>query len=309
MKSAILFLVFNRPDTTLEVFEAIKQAKPPRFYIAADGPRRNKVGETEKCVQVREIIMHGIDWNCEIRTLLRDENLGCGKAVSQAISWFFEQEEEGIILEDDVLPHPEFFEYCDILLERYRDNVNVKFISGRNALNGEAANLDSYYFSAFNYVWGWAAWRRTWDIYDFSLKAKTANEFNKVLDNYFDSMNIKRYWRNIFDIMKVDPFDTWDYQLTFSLWFDNAISILPNTNLIKNIGFGENATHTVNKQDLRKHLEYKSIFPITHPNKIVINNEADLNLQLRIENNTLTLIMYLIRYVKRRLIKIFRKLD
>ena len=200
MKSPILFLIFNRPDTTIKVFEAIKQARPTKLYIAADGPRPSKPNDTLMCSETREIVSQ-IDWECEVKTLFRKNNLGCGKAVSEAIKWFFENEEEGIIIEDDVLPHPDFFVYCDQMLEKYRHVDNVKFISGRNAILGNSIGNESYYFTAFNYVWGWAAWRRTWDIYDFTLELKTKQEFKKALDFYFEDKGIKRYWKTIFKKM------------------------------------------------------------------------------------------------------------
>ena len=168
MRSPILFLVFNRPDVTQRVFDAIRQARPPKLYIAADGPRKNKVGEVERCALVQEIVSQ-VDWPCEVSKLIRQENLGCKIAISSAIDWFFSKEPEGIILEDDCLPHPDFFPYCDELLERYRNNERVGMISGDNFQNGIKRGDGDYYFSQFCHIWGWASWARAWKKYDANL--------------------------------------------------------------------------------------------------------------------------------------------
>jgi hypothetical protein len=290
MKTPVLFLIFNRPQTTGKVFQIIREAKPSKLYIAADGPRKRKQREKEKCDETRSIV-NQVDWQCEIKTLFRDENLGCGKAVSEAVSWFFQNEEEGIILEDDILPHPDFFPYCEELLAKYRNIDEVKFISGRNYLFGEKASDDSYYFSAYNHVWGWAGWRKTWEIYDFTLQDKSEKDFENAIRFYFDDMNAIRFWKIIFKKMKYKKIDTWDYQLTISLWFNRALSIIPNTNLVQNIGFGEDATHT--KKNNRV-MEYKgsAILPLNHPNKIVQNKKADIEHVLNYEKKHITAFDY-----------------
>jgi len=177
----ILFLVFNRPNTTQRVFNVIRQVKPKQLFVAADGPRRDKGADEEKCEATREIVKQ-IDWDCEVKTLFREENLGCGKAVSSAITWFFENVEEGIILEDDCLPNLDFFGYCEELLDRYRDNREVMFIGGDNFQKGKKWGDASYYFSAYNHVWGWATWKRTWDIYDFKLDSINENDIDSILN-------------------------------------------------------------------------------------------------------------------------------
>ncbi len=293
MRSPILFLIFNRPDTTIRVFEAIRQAQPPRLYIAADGPRVTRPSDLMLCAETLEIVSQ-IDWDCKVKTLFREDNLGCGKAVSGAIRWFFENEEEGIVIEDDVLPHPDFFLYCDELLEKYRYTDSVKFISGRNALLGKSIGDESYYFSAFNNVWGWAAWRRTWSIYDFTLESKTLFQFKKALDFYFVDKGVKRFWKTIFKQMKFGQIDTWDYQFTISLWFNRALSILPNKNLIKNIGFGEDATHTIVEDEALMNLDYYPILPLKYPTLIVQQKAADLELETKYNKNSINLYRYII---------------
>lgn len=175
MIPAVLFIIFNRPETTQRVFEAIRLAKPSRLYVAADGARENKAGENELCEQTRKIIQN-IDWQCDVKTLFQKENLGCGKAVSKAISWFFENEEMGIILEDDCLPHPSFFKYCEELLEKYKNNEMIGIISGSNFQKSKKIGDCSYYFSDLINVWGWASWARNWNDFKFNV-----NELNDNL--------------------------------------------------------------------------------------------------------------------------------
>src|SRR5262249_47548369 len=164
-KVPVLFLVFNRPETTARVMEAIRAAGPERLYVAADGPRDSKTGEAEHCAEVRQLAMN-VDWPCDVRTLFRDRNLGCRRAVSSAITWFFEQEPEGIILEDDCLPSFDFFPYCAELLERYRDDERVMAICGSAYADVSSDYPHSYYFSYYADMWGWATWRRAWLHYD-----------------------------------------------------------------------------------------------------------------------------------------------
>ena len=163
-KTAVLFLVFNRPDTTLKIFNAIRDLKPSRLYLASDGPRKNIDGEKEKVDIVRKIVT-AVDWDCDVKTLFREKNLGCGVGVSEAITWFFQNEKEGIILEDDDLPHPDFFIFCESMLDRYRNNHEILTISGNNFQNGNIRGEASYYFSKYFHSWGWASWRRSWEIY------------------------------------------------------------------------------------------------------------------------------------------------
>jgi hypothetical protein len=272
MHTAILFLIFNRPDTSKRVFEIIRQVKPLRFYIAADGPRNDE--EIKICEETRSII-EKIDWDCEIKTLFRRENLGCGKAVSSALTWFFDHEPEGIILEDDIIPHLDFFTYCEELLEKYRTTDQIYAISGHNHLYGETVNEDSYYFSSICHIWGWASWRRAWKAYDYSLETINKKEFFTVLRYYYDKSCYRNFWKQVFFQMKNHLIDTWDYQWGISVMYNKALCIIPNNNLTQNIGFGENATHT--KKIDKKNFDYKgrAILPLKHPQNISLNRKGD----------------------------------
>lgn len=273
MRSPVLFLVFNRPDTTARVLQAIREAAPPRLYIAADGPRPNRGGEAERCVEVRRIVSN-IDWPCEVRTLFRDQNLGCKMAVSGAIDWFFEHEEEGIILEDDVLPDATFFPFCDELLERYRNDERIMAISGNNPLSGYTQFEADYFFSSLVHVWGWATWRRAWAQYDVSMKDWPS--WQAKLSDFGQGLLFRKYWKMLFDATYAGQFNTWDYQWIFTIWKHNGLSATASKNLTGNLGFGEGATHTLKVPEFVEHSPVESIeFPLRHPSSV----QRDLNLE------------------------------
>lgn len=272
----VLFLIFNRPDTTQRVFEAIRKAQPKRLYVAGDGPRKYRDGESALVSQVRAIAT-AVDWDCEIKILFRDENFGCGKAVSQAISWFFENEEMGIIMEDDCLPHPDFWRFCQELLERYKDDERVMAISGDNFQKGPRYSPYSYYFSRYPHVWGWASWARAWKHYDFEMRLWSAAKEGKWLQSCFvGELKAGAYWVKVFDRVANGEIDTWDYQWHFVCWVQNGLTILPVANLVSNIGFDSRATHTVDEQNSIAALPVSSIgFPLEHPPVVVRNAEWD----------------------------------
>lgn len=271
LKTPVLFLIFNRLDTTKQVFEAIRKVEPPRLYIASDGPRENKEGEKEKVEAIRKYVLSNIDWDCEVKTLFRNKNLGCGRAVSQAITWFFENEEMGIILEDDCLPSQSFFWFCEELLERYKDDERIGHIGGCNFQKGIKRGNADYYFSIYNHVWGWASWANRWKEYDFNLeKFENDNFLNNIYQNY----KAKKYWSKIFKKMKNKEIDTWDYQWTFTMWKNNWLAITPNVNLISNIGFGGDGTHIIEESEFSKMKTYE-LKLTTHPESVVQEKEAD----------------------------------
>ena len=229
LNTAVLFLVFNRLGTTKQVFEAIKKAKPPRLYIAADGARKIKDGEDEKVQKVRDFILENINWKCDVMILFREKNLGCKYAVSEAIDWFFKNEEMGIILEDDCLANQSFFWFCEELLEKYKDNIKVWQISGNNFQNGLKHGDGDYYFSKYNHIWGWASWRNRWQKYNVELNDIKNTKF---LEDIFQEEKILKKWKKTFESMKNNEIDTWDNQWAFYMWFYNGLSITPNINWI-----------------------------------------------------------------------------
>jgi len=273
-KSPVLFLIFNRPDTTLRVFNEIRKAKPQRLYIAADGPRTHRENEIELCRETISIVQQ-IDWECEVRTLFRQNNLGCKNAISSALDWFFDQEEEGIILEDDCLPAQSFFYYCDTLLEAYRFDTRIRHIAGCNLGLGKKWGDATTYFSNQTHVWGWASWKRVWADYDKDLKKYDENEIESQLYAIFNNSFVVDIWKNIFKKVKAGEIDTWDYQLAFINYFNGGLAINPNINLISNIGFREDATHTVDLTSDYANIPLKEITEITYPKYFLPNKHAD----------------------------------
>jgi hypothetical protein len=271
----ILFLIFNRPDPAKQVFEEIRKIKPLRLFIACDGPRNNNLAESKKVNELRHYLLSNVDWPCDVKTLFRNENLGCGKAVSSAITWFFEQVDEGIILEDDCLPHSDFFPYCTELLNKYRNIENVKFIGGSNFQDGKKIGNSSYYFSAYSHVWGWASWRRVWKEYDFTLNHISWENLHSSLVRYGFVKDEMNRWKHVYEKMKLNLIDTWDYQLLFSIWNTLGVCIIPNENLVSNIGFGQDSTHTNETITSLSNIQTKAIYPITHPDDILISRYAD----------------------------------
>ena len=294
LKTAVLFLIFNRLDTTKKVFEAIQKAKPPRLYIAADGAREQKQGEDEKIKAVREYVLTNIDWDCEIKTLFREKNLGCKYAVSGAIDWFFENEETGIILEDDCLPSQSFFWFCEELLDKYKDDMRIMLISGYNKQNVWNPEQYDYFFSHFGGIWGWASWRRAWHSYDIdmSLLAK----FNE--DKYFnyllgDKLGMIRQ-KQMEDVLSKN-INSWAYQWGFARHINSGLACVPSKSLIQNIGVGKYATHTHTISDKVKRNEIT--FP-TKNNPIVVADRKYDKLFFRSKN--------IIQIIKNRLNKVIK---
>jgi len=273
----VLFIVFNRPDTTKQVFEKIRLAKPSQLFIAADAPRKDRIGEAEKCEEVKKIVAD-VDWVCEVKTLFQHENKGCGSAVSEAISWFFEQVEYGIILEDDCLPDISFFGFCSEILERFKNDTRIMHINGGNSLLGNKINQYSYYFSTLPGIWGWATWRRAWKLFDFEMLTFPEYEKENYIAHRFPDIHhagimLRKYQHKFYD----KGFNTWDYQWQYNIAANSGLVIVPNENLIYNIGFGNDATQTTKPHDLH-HLRTLSsmTFPLKHPNIVAVSYNADL---------------------------------
>ena len=273
-RSPVLLLLFNRPHQTAQVFAAIRAARPARLYVAADGPRPDHPDEAERCAQARKIAT-AVDWPCEVHTLFRDDNLGCKRAVSGALDWFFGKEEAGMVLEDDCLPHPDFFRFCDMLLVRYAEDERVSVITGDNFQRGRRRGDASYYFSRYNHVWGWASWRRAWRLYDGELSFWPDWKDSAAWRERTPDAVERRYWEGIFDRVARGEIETaWDYPWTASLWYRGGLTATPNVNLVTNIGFGEDATHT--RGAARGHVVPCGTFgPLTHPSVIEQHIEAD----------------------------------
>ena len=270
----ILFIVFNRFDQTKSVFDEIRLAKPAKLYIAADGHRSCVTNESKKTNEIQQYLLNNIDWDCNVFTKFNKDNLGCRNAVSSAITWFFENEEMGIILEDDCLPTNSFFKFCEHSLLRYKDDFRIWHIAGNSliSLKLNQESRETYYFSKFNHIWGWATWANRWKFYDVNLQNIKNNEFIK---KQFKYPRYQKYWTNIFNKIKSNKIDTWDYQWTFTCWYYNGLSIVPMKNLVTNIGFGIDATHTQNANSNLHNLQKYEIETIIDPMEIKRNNKFD----------------------------------
>lgn len=275
LASPVAFLVFNRPDTTQRVFDEIRRARPTKLLVVADGPRADRAGEVKKCEVVRKII-DTVDWPCEVLRNYSEVNLGCKVRMSSGIDWVFEEVDEAIILEDDCLPHPSFFQFCRELLEFYRHDLRIAQISGCNFQFGLRRNNDSYYFSKYNHIWGWASWRNRWkSCYDVNMVhwPKIRDE-GWLLDMLCSKAEVAR-WTEVFDSVYKGKIDTWDYQWIFACWLQGRLTALPNVNLISNIGFGAEATHTTVESKFTNIPSECMQFPLVHPIGVVINRIMD----------------------------------
>jgi len=274
LKTPVVFIIFNRPDTTSRVFAEIAKARPPKLLVIADGPRANHPDDAEKCAAVRAIV-DNVDWDCEVLTNYSNVNLGCKRRVSSGLDWVFDIVEEAIILEDDCLPHPTFFQFCEELLEKYRDDERIAMISGNNFLVGKKRTEYSYYFSRYTHIWGWASWRRAWDNYDVDMKLWPEIRDGGWLDDLLDNKKGVWYWNYIFQNVYKGKIDSWDYQWTFSCWIQSAMTIIPTVNLVSNIGFGSGAVHTKEENKFSNMLNKPITFPISHPPYILRDSVAD----------------------------------
>ena len=282
MQTPVLFIVFNRFDTTRIVFDQIRKQTPKQLFIAADGPRKYIQDEKIKCDFIKNWLIANIDWDCRIHTLFRKENIGCGRGPFTAINWFFEHVNEGIILEDDCIPADSFFKFCEENLNRYRNNDNISIISGNNFLPSKSAQFSSdYYFSVFPSTWGWATWKRTWEGYKFIVPKWSYQEEISLKKFLFSDYKYSQWWINQLHCMQnAKPEDMWDFQFYFHCMKRKQLAIIPKVNLVSNIGFGESATHTTDKQSNIANLPtYELEFPLRHPEKIERNYEADLFVQ------------------------------
>ncbi len=270
--NALALIVFNRPEVTKIVLERIKEARPGLLMVIADGPREDRQGETDACRRVRQIMDH-VDWPCEVLKNYSDTNMGCGARVASGIDWVFQHVEQAIILEDDCLPNPTFFRFCEELLKRYRDEERVMQISGTNFLFGRPATEESYYFSRYPLCWGWATWRRAWRHFDFEMQTWKVNRDGCLAS--FTHQSERAFWQYGWDRIAGGHLDTWDYQWSLAVLNANGLAVTPFTNLVRNIGFGSNATHTRSRLLAMRPAVGAMEFPLHHPVHLEANREAD----------------------------------
>jgi hypothetical protein len=273
MDTPVAFLIFNRPDVTEQVFAAIARAKPPTLLVVADGPRADRPGEAEKCAQSRGIIER-VDWDCRVLKNYADENMGCRRRVASGLDWVFATVQEAIVLEDDCLPAASFFGFCEALLERYRDDTRVMAVSGDNFQRGVRRSPYSYYFSKYNHIWGWASWRRAWQHYDVEMRTWPQFKAAGMLRAVCPKREEARQWTALFDAAHAGLVDSWDYAWTYACWSQGGLTALPEVNLVSNLGFGPQATHTAGTSWLAG-LPVGEMQDLRHPPFVVRHELAD----------------------------------
>jgi len=282
IQTPILFIVFNRPDITQITFDAIKAVKPQKLYVAADGAREFVPTDVEKCAETRKIIEQ-VDWECDVKTLFQNQNLGVVKGVITAINWFFAEETEGVILEDDCKPNTTFFSYTSLLLEKYRFIEKVMHISGSNFIDTQLDKKQSYYFSNFGSCWGWATWRRAWLSYDFDMLERISdNEYESILKRISANEYHFQYFKYLLNYHRQGNDKIWDWRWTFSVWANNGIVINPVFNLVENIGYGQEATTSKGNNEARNKIANLKVYAwteILHPQSITISKSLELKIQ------------------------------
>lgn len=273
LKTPVLFCIFNRPDLTRRVFREIARQRPRQLLIACDGPRSTHPQDLRLVAEARQVC-ELIDWPCSVSTFFHDQNRGCRQQMAEAITWGFETCERLIILEDDCLPDPTFFQFCESLLERFATDERVMSISGNNFQAGPRSAA-SYYFSKYPHIWGWASWRRAWQHYDLEMRDWQKYRGTDLIKQFSFDEHEERYWTDIFDKQSAGEIDTWDYSWTFNCWQKAGLAVLPETNLVTNIGFRDDATHTTETGHHLDGIPSEPIPQVIHPPVVAQDKGAD----------------------------------
>lgn len=295
----ILLIIFNRPDKVRRLIDSLRAIKPTKIYISADGPRDSVPADTELCKQARAMVSQ-INWPCEVITNFHERNTGSDFGPEKALNWFFDNVDEGIILEDDCSPHPDFFHFAKEMLSRYRSNEQIMLISGNNFQNGIIRGDGNYYFSKYPSTWGWASWKRAWNHYDTNTTAYDDFLEKEKINTICQSNAEKKFFLKFFNQIHTHKIEHWDIKWIFTIWNNDGIAIIPNVNLVQNVGFGKDATHTI-KHDDTMVIKASPLEKIVHPSIITVNKEADAYLFKHIYEFTLTKkFLYLIELIKRK---------
>ena len=274
MQTPVVLLIYNRPELTRRAMEPIRKARPRRLFVVADGPRREEPRDAEKCETARAAATE-IDWPCEVLIDCASENLGCARRVSSGLDWVFDRVEEAIVLEDDCVADPSFLAFCDQILSRYLRDTRVMAVAGNNFQSGKHRCAHDYYFSRYPHCWGWATWRRAWRHFDFDMEQWSELRDNEFLNGMLMDRAATKYWTRIFDDTRAGRIDSWAYRWTFACWAQNGLTVLPRANLVSNIGFGDEATHTVRMSRFSCMPTSSLSFPLHHPRSLVRDDRAD----------------------------------
>ncbi len=270
----IVLCIYNRPDFTRRAANVLKAVNPKRIFIIADGPKSSNPSDAELCAQAQRIAVESFK-DAKVQMNASGINLGCRKRIQTGLNWVFGLVDEAIIIEDDCIPELSFFPFCAELIEKYRHEKEIGLIGGTNFQFDRRCSPNSYFFSRYPLMWGWATWRRTWEIYEADLDSwNEARDTSWLADLLVDPL-VTAYWRRIFDHVR-DGFDTWDYSMVYSCWRNKLLSIQPGRNLVSNIGFGVSATHTHERVSLFANmLVHRMTFPLTHPPRIERDLDCD----------------------------------
>jgi hypothetical protein len=275
----VLLIAYNRPEHTVKVLDAIKKQKPRKLFVFQDGISAGNDDDKINHQDVRRLLTEKPNWDCELNTYFPTKNLGCGPGPASAITWFFENVGEGIILEDDAVPSDDFFQFAEELLGLYKEDNSVNVI-GSMHLDGKWYGDGSYHFSMANRnLCAWATWKRSWEYFDYSMQNINSMQLRNALKKYGCSLLEIEYWNERLVEIKKDCLNhtSWDMQFLMSIWLNQGKGIFPNRNLSTNIGFGANATHTTSENHIAANVASHSILPIHHPTNQKINRKADLN--------------------------------
>ena len=273
LRTPVVLIIFNRIDTTSRVFEAIRAARPKTLLIIADAPRPGRPDDATSCAVTRALV-ENVDWDCKVLRNYASENLGVRRRFSTAFKWVFDNVDEAIFLEHDTLPHPDFFPYCEQLLERYRNVPQVMWIGGSNLMR-EGSGEASYFFNRINWVWGWATWKRAWQHYDIDVAGLPEFKRRKMIETINPKRRVQQGFMALLDRAYRDEWDNWDVQATFAIWSQNGVCIHPNANLISNIGFGAQAENTTRTDDPLSNIPMAALGPIVHPSGITVDTGMD----------------------------------
>lgn len=293
----VALVLFNRPDKTRKTLDAIRRVKPTTLYAIADGPRPNTPEDAARCAATRALIDE-IDWDCTVHKAYAEQNLGIKQRVEGGLDWVFANEDAAIVLEDDCVAHPTFFRFCEELLTHYQSEHRVRSITGTNLLGSESASPYSYRFSRYPISWGWATWRRAWQQYDPEMRTWTRALQTEWLAPFLGDVRASEYWAFIFNSESTTPAN-WDYAWTYAAWQHDGLSIHPNVNLISNIGFGADATHTTEPMDtLANRAVHAMTFPLQHPAQLSRDVAADTRIEENVYSGSLTRMLVRVRQLQ-----------
>lgn len=270
----VVLLLFKRPATTAQLLERLRAVRPSQILVVADGPRPDDAEEKEACARVRELVERGIDWPATVRTEYAETNLGLRRRVSSGLDWAFRQVDEAIILEDDCVPHADFFRFCAELLDYYRHDTRIGVIAGANFQPPSFSRPASYYFSKYPHCWGWATWKRAWRLFDLEAALWPALKADGLLTHMFADPLEAAYWEEIFEGVHAGRVNSWAYPWTLSCWGQSLLSIIPTVNLVTNVGDGEAATHCAGSPHLHRPAVATG-FPLRHPANVLMDHAAD----------------------------------